>query len=252
MNESTLLKLKVIVERAVRPVRASLSRKKKMREEFLGHVTSVFEEEFRRCGDESAALIQTEMRFGNPRELASKLQESLPKWDRFALLCEHLIAPRVGESLVRRAGRYGLMVFACDLIFTIALAPLIFPLSGKANEFGTITYIFLAANVTFGVITFVGTLLTNWLIRAFFDSSGRSLFESSIPVILSCFVPVLIRLVFSVSTCPFNSENGVLFVPALWTALPATFMAPLVLIGMAKLLSDEKRYREDWSRLQID
>ena len=46
MNESTLTQLKIIVERAVRPVRASTSRKRKMREELLAHVSGVFEEEF--------------------------------------------------------------------------------------------------------------------------------------------------------------------------------------------------------------
>ena len=45
MNESTLTQLKIIVERAVRPVRASTSRKRKMREELLAHVSGVFEEE---------------------------------------------------------------------------------------------------------------------------------------------------------------------------------------------------------------
>jgi len=37
--------LKTIVERAVRPVRASASRKRRMREELLTHVVGVFEEE---------------------------------------------------------------------------------------------------------------------------------------------------------------------------------------------------------------
>ena len=41
MNESTLTQLKIIVERAVRPVRASISRKRKMREELLAHVSGV-------------------------------------------------------------------------------------------------------------------------------------------------------------------------------------------------------------------
>ena len=52
MNESILTQLKVIVERAVRPVRASTSRKRKMREELLAHVGGVFEEECARLGDD--------------------------------------------------------------------------------------------------------------------------------------------------------------------------------------------------------
>jgi hypothetical protein len=66
INESTLTQLKIIVERAVRPVRASTSRKRKMREELLAHVVGVFEEESANLGDERTALEQTALRFGNP------------------------------------------------------------------------------------------------------------------------------------------------------------------------------------------
>src|SRR5437879_4622278 len=45
MNEPTLTQLKALVERAVRSVQASTSRKWKMREELLAHVTAVFDEE---------------------------------------------------------------------------------------------------------------------------------------------------------------------------------------------------------------
>ena len=45
MNESTLTQLQVIVERAVRPVQASISCKRKMREELLAHVSGAFEDE---------------------------------------------------------------------------------------------------------------------------------------------------------------------------------------------------------------
>ena len=66
MNESTLTQLKIIVERAVRPVEASIARKRKMREELLAHVVGVFEEESARLGDDRAALERTALRFGNP------------------------------------------------------------------------------------------------------------------------------------------------------------------------------------------
>jgi hypothetical protein len=59
MNESTLTRLKIVVERAVRPFRASVSCKRKMREELLAHVIGVFEEEFSRLDDEHTALERT-------------------------------------------------------------------------------------------------------------------------------------------------------------------------------------------------
>ena len=81
MNESTLTQLKIIVERAVRPVRASTPRKRRMREELLAHVSGVFAEESAKLGNDRAALERTALRFGSPAEVTSQLQESVPARD---------------------------------------------------------------------------------------------------------------------------------------------------------------------------
>jgi len=78
MNESILTQLKIIVERAVRPFRASTSRQRQMRQELLAHVSGVFEEESARLGDDRAALERTAPRFGNPAEVTIQLQEAVP------------------------------------------------------------------------------------------------------------------------------------------------------------------------------
>ena len=79
MNESILTQLKIIVERAVRPVCATTTCKRKMREELLAHVCAVLEEEAK-AGDE-VALKKVAVRFGRPAELAGQLQESVPARD---------------------------------------------------------------------------------------------------------------------------------------------------------------------------
>ena len=56
MNDPVLNQLEVIVERVVRPVRASSFRKQTMREEMLAHVSSVYEDEVTRLGQEGAPL----------------------------------------------------------------------------------------------------------------------------------------------------------------------------------------------------
>src|SRR5262249_20331906 len=101
MNESTLIQLKIIVERAVRPVRASTDRKHKMREELLAHVCGVFEEESAKLGDEKAALEATALRFGNSAEVTSQLQESVPPGDALRRYWEG----RPGEPTFRTAIR---------------------------------------------------------------------------------------------------------------------------------------------------
>jgi len=101
MNESTLTQLKIIVERAVRPVRASTARKRKMREELLAHVSGVFEEEAK-LGDDSAALQRTALRFGNPAEVTVQLQEAVPASDGIVRRLEG----RPDESILRGALRF--------------------------------------------------------------------------------------------------------------------------------------------------
>ena len=81
MNDSTLMQLKVVVERSVRPVRATLNRKRRMREELLAHVCDVFDQELARLGDAPAALARTQERFGQATELTEQLQASVPRSD---------------------------------------------------------------------------------------------------------------------------------------------------------------------------
>jgi hypothetical protein len=115
MNEFTLTQLKIIVERAVRPVRASTTRKRKMREEMLAHVCAVFHEEAK-AGDEGAALEKVATRFGKPADLAGQLQECVPASDGIHRLLDDLWF-RPSEPQGRRVLRYGawysliLMVF---------------------------------------------------------------------------------------------------------------------------------------------
>jgi hypothetical protein len=109
MNDATLTGLKVLVERAVRPVRASFARKNRMRQELLAHVGDVFDEEVARDKDEPAALERTARRFGDPAELTGSLQASVPTSDALERFVDWLWY-RPGEATVWRALRHGLLV----------------------------------------------------------------------------------------------------------------------------------------------
>jgi hypothetical protein len=116
MNEFSLTQLKIIVERAVRPVRASTLRKRKMREELLAHTCGIFEEEFAQLGNERAALDRTAQRFGKPNELTLQLQESVCASDGIHCLLDKLWF-RSGESWGRRILRYGTWYMLILMIF---------------------------------------------------------------------------------------------------------------------------------------
>ncbi|MCC6698723.1 MAG: hypothetical protein IT365_24070 [Candidatus Hydrogenedentes bacterium] len=74
--------LRIHVERIVRPIRASVLRKNKMREELLAHLETAFEEESAVAISDCEALEQATKRLGDPRALREELQASVPWIER--------------------------------------------------------------------------------------------------------------------------------------------------------------------------
>jgi len=144
MNESTLIPLKIIVERAVRPVRASTFRKRKMREELLAHVSGVFDEELAQLGDDRAALERTALRFGNPAEVTGQLQESVPASDSIWRSWE----ARPEESMLRGALRFAWL----ETVILLALSAAVMFVAGWKSAWSReelIALVFSAAFVPF-------------------------------------------------------------------------------------------------------
>jgi ATP-dependent Clp protease ATP-binding subunit ClpC len=96
-----------------------MSRKRKMREELLAHVSAVFEEEAARLDNEQAALERTAQRFGNPAELTGQLQVSVPTSDFLQRFFEGMTL-RTDESTPRRAVRSAVVTF---FVFAVFLLP---------------------------------------------------------------------------------------------------------------------------------
>jgi hypothetical protein len=168
MNESALKQLKIIVERAVRPVRASRWRKRKMREELLAHVSAVFEEEMATLGDEPAALDRTAQRFGNPAELTAQLQSSVPLLDGI----ERFWEGRVEESPLRCAIRLALIAMVLTaVVFIVLLWENGTHLSLRKHWFSvSVAKLFLAIPI----YVFALVIFTHWMGRALIGQCGRS------------------------------------------------------------------------------
>jgi hypothetical protein len=168
MNESSLIQLKIIVERAVRPVFASTSRRRKMREELLAHVSAVFEEESAKLGDEPAALARTQVRFGQAAELTGLLQASVPRVDYIGRLGEDLVGYPSRESAVWRAVRLATVVGGFSFVF-LGIAILMQGWRGQGSEWLTVVRIpSLLAPVEMGFLVFCGTLLMHGMLQALF------------------------------------------------------------------------------------
>jgi hypothetical protein len=116
MTEKSETQLKVIVERAVRPVVASAGRKNRMREELLAHLTAIAEDELASHGDERRALQRATERFGSASTLSRDLQMSLPCRERWAAHIENTFARRSGQSAIRYALRLSVVLLILDAL----------------------------------------------------------------------------------------------------------------------------------------
>lgn len=81
-----MIALRKNVERVVRPIRASTSRKNQMRDELLAHLEGLFAEEKAQRGDDIDAARSALERFGEPGQLTAELQATVPRWERWAFV----------------------------------------------------------------------------------------------------------------------------------------------------------------------
>jgi hypothetical protein len=110
--------LMIHVERVVRPIRSLESRKDRMREELLTHLTSIFDEELARLGDRDAALQEAFRRLGDPAALTRELQATAPRQEAMGVMFERWFRPRRGEPVLRYAFRLsGLLAAYCAIVY---------------------------------------------------------------------------------------------------------------------------------------
>jgi len=188
MNEVVEKELKIVVERAVRPVRATFYSKRKMREELLAHLVSIFEEEAEKLGDEQVALEEAKRRFGNPSELTGELQEAVSQWDRFLFFTENFICFRASESVLRHASRVAVLPYMWFAIMCLLVPPVLI-IRGRQYEIGRMMFGMLAASVVVSGIVFILTFLAHGLRDALYcDTSRRSIPLAMVHGLLSAFL----------------------------------------------------------------
>ena len=245
MNESTLTRLKVLVERAVRPVRASAARKRKMREELLAHVVGVFEEEAR-LGDEQAALARTQERFGQAAELTCQLQASVPPSDSFERSAENFFGGSGGSAL-RLAARFAVAGGVLGSVL-LGIMILISVLRGQGSEWLTVARVpSLLAPPWAAFIPFCGTLLIHGMWRALFGPAGRSWLRAGL-------VAVAAWLLVPVSSFALCLAVMADIQKSLWEVvplLPYGVVAPVALVAVTYLVRSEFRDDREWARLDI-
>jgi hypothetical protein len=234
MNESTLTQLKVIVERVVRPVRASTSHKRKVREELLAHVNAVFDEELSLLRDEPAALARVAHRLGIPGELTSQLQESVSNRDRFDSFLEDFLIG-TGVSTPRLALRYTLLALFPEAFLLIA-----YYVQGRMAEWP------IAVSVP--VLAFVSVLLVGRMRDALFGTKGRSWPRVALVSVASW----LLLPVVSFASCLTMSGDVRSSLLDVLPLIPVALLAPAALIITACAFAGAGRTEQEWASLQID
>ena len=234
MNQSTLTQLKTLVERAVRGVEASAPRKRKMREELLAHVSAVYEEEAAKPGEEHLALERTQQRFGDPAELTSQLQASVPARDRWARFLEHVFVG-AGMSTLRLALRYALFTLVPGAVLLTA-----FFIQGRMAEWPIV--------VAWAVLAFASVFLLDGMRDALFGPKGRSWPKAALVGAASCF---LIPGVTFALCLTFSGDWGS-SLTAVLPLLPVALLTPAALIIPACAFAADARAQQEWASLQID
>lgn len=134
--------LRIQVERAVRPLRASEARKDRIREELYAHLCAAYEEELASGADEPAAAAEAGAarraceRLGDPRELCAALQAAVPiveaaLFTRVPILARleeaarRRFERRRGESVAQWAARVAVFFFLLSGAIVFAFNPLL-------------------------------------------------------------------------------------------------------------------------------
>ena len=242
MNEFVVTRFKIVVERAVRPVRACLHRKQRMREELLAHIVAVYEDDLEVHGDEAAALEHAIERFGDPAELTSQLQAVVPSSDAVDRLFDYLWF-QPGESTVHRALRHGIL---SDLIVLAFMVGLGLAYLGPISEWSRPMLLYGASILGgFFLFSFAFTFLADRMRQALMSGARKSRIEAIlIALVTGLLVPGLgfaLWLEFS-----RMSTADLLVVLALGAVIPA------ILVHTAMLIAERQRYHQEWANLSID
>ncbi|OHB83322.1 MAG: hypothetical protein A2V98_08130 [Planctomycetes bacterium RBG_16_64_12] len=247
MNDVVLTQLKVVVERAVRPVRASLVRKRRMREELLGHLVAIYDEEAGRLGEGPAALEQARQRFGDPRALTKELQAAVPQWDRLRrIIDKQRLEPR--ESLLHLAGKCVFFMFGALVVTMLLMLPVLW-IRGRLHEIGMILHIVLVMGTVMAAFSFVSVLMADRLGRALFGpESERSLRRAVRYSLASLPLFPAMTLLMHWGLLGSFASSFVYLLPACCIA-PAS---PLLFILLAHQGAEEMRHEEEWAELEIE
>ena len=242
MDDIILKELRRVVERAVRPVGATMARKRRMREELLAHLEAIFEEEAEKLGDDQAALEQAKQRFGDPGELTGQLQETVTRWERVGSVVEKF-SYQPGQPVLHLAATSAL--WACLMAAAMLLAGVsVCALRDRPNDIGMFVHVSLVASATAATFMFLFLFLAERIGRVLYgQGTDRSLSRAA----LYCLASLAVFPAFAFVSYLAGSGDLAASLAHLRFACCFAPAAPLVFLLMARPLTEEIRYAEQWA-----
>ncbi len=247
MNDEILKELKIVVEQAVRPVRATMARKRRMREELLAHLTAIFAEEAEALDDDQAALDQVKRRFGDPRELTSELQESVSRWARVGSTVEKYNF-QSGQPVLHLAAAS--VLWACLMAVAMLLAGVSISVSrGRLSDLGMFAHVSVVAGVAVATFMFLFLFLSEGIGRVLFGQEA----DRSVPkAVFYCLASLAVLPAFAFLSYLAGSFDFAASLAHLRLACYFAPVMPLILLLMARVMIEEVRYKEHWASLEIE
>jgi len=266
-TETTIRELMKAVERVVRPVRASLARKRRMRDELMAHVTAILDEEVRLPGPEGEALSRAVRRLGDPAELTVQLQQTVRAGDVMARFVDRLWLDSLHKPVLPRATRnakvaalLSLLAFCMPVLLSLlAFATPVppFVVERRWSLASSLMVVFVAIGwftLLLSALTFVVTVVENGWRKAVFGASTRRLgLAVLIGVARYLVIPATAFLAFCLLEETWESAFTGGVSDTGWVAAAAGFalLAPWVLYRVAVRQAEELRYRDEWWALDV-
>jgi hypothetical protein len=214
-----------------------------MREELLAHVLGIFGEESAKLRDDRAALEQTALRFGNPAEVTSQLQETVPAGDDIGRFLEG----RFGESTWRTALRFAWVSGALCLALAVFFFVVAFFSAGWVSAWPWEAFVLLFQPVLALPVYLSGLFfLTDWMERSLYGPTGRSWIKAA-----------LVATGWLLFMLLWFASVALLFWPAEWDYRFVILILGLVVVPpwfpylLAHSSTRRKRQDEEWVCLDI-
>ena len=248
MNDSTNRDLKTLVERVVRPLRASDASIRRIREELLAHLLAIFESEVAEVPDELVALERTKARFGDPQFIAQDLQRSIPLASRVRSYFDFLWFVDSHQSTWLIARRSALFTFVGYLGLVLPAFLILSVSRPEKLPASLAAVVALVAACFVSAFTFSFMLFAVSISRTMHPAGDRSTLRLALLCIASlaifpglAFVSVGL-LSGDLSESLVHLRRGCYFAP----------IAPLMFLAMSRQFAEEMRYHGEWSELEIE